>query len=226
MRIESIQVGQPAKLASDWTSAIFKSPVQGPVYLSKLNLAGDRQADLKVHGGPDKAVNVYPKEHYRYWSQRVRFLLRKRIRLPRNPNGSFGENFTVSSLTEKDVFIGDTFEIGNAIVQISQPRQPCWKLARKFKQPKLPFWVQESGKTGWYFRVLQEGEVEAGNLIELLDRPCSNWSVEKANHLMHSPQRSLTQVADILECSYLSASWRDSFEKMIDGLNNEDLQKS
>ena len=224
MQIESIQVGQPVKLASDWTSAIYKKRVEGPVYLSKLNLKGDRQADLNVHGGPDKAVNVYPIEHYRYWGQRARFPLRKRIPIPKFPNGCFGENFTVSSLTEKDVFIGDTFEIGNAIVQISQPRQPCWKLARKFKQPKLPFWVQDSGRTGWYFRVLQEGEVEAGNSIELLDRPCAIWSIEKANQLMHSPERALKNVADILECSFLSASWRDTFEKMLDGLNNKDLQ--
>lgn len=223
MRIESIQVGKPVKLASDWTSAIFKSPVAGTVYLSKLNLAGDRQADLNVHGGPDKAVNVYPIEHYRYWSQRNRFPFRRRIRLPANPNGSFGENFTVSSLNEDQVCIGDTFEIGNAVVQISQPRQPCWKLARKFKQPKLPFWVQDTGKTGWYFRVLQEGEVEAGNVIELTDRPCSNWSVSKANELMHSPQRSLSEVAKFLDCPYLSGSWRESFEKMLDGMNDADL---
>ena len=108
--------------------------MEGPVYLSKLNLAGDQQADLSVHGGADKAVNVYPQEHYRYWNQRARFPMRKRIQLPQNLAGAFGENFTTSGFTERDVCIGDTFQIGEAVVQISQPRQPCWKLARKFNQ--------------------------------------------------------------------------------------------
>ena len=215
MQIESIQVGKPAKIASDWTSAIFKSPVNGPVYLSKLNLDGDQQADLSVHGGPDKAVNVYPVEHYQYWNQYARFPFRRRIKLPKYPNGAFGENFTVSNLVETEVCIGDTFTVGNSIVQISQPRQPCWKLARKFKQSKLPFWVQETGKTGWYFRVLQEGEVTAGNVFKLIDRFCSDWSIAKANLLMHSPQRDLNEVEKILKCNYLSSSWRKSFEELL-----------
>ena len=215
MHILSIQVGKPKSVSPDWTTAIFKESVSGPVYLGKQNLEGDQQADLTVHGGVDKAVNVYPQEHYNYWNQRARFPLRKRIHLPKNNNGAFGENFTTLGFTEDEVCVGDTYEIGATIVQVSQPRQPCWKLARKFKQPKLPFWVQNTGKTGWYFRVLQEGKVEAGDEITLIDRYCPKWTIATANQLMHSLYKSSQGIHDILECPYLSRSWRKSFEQAL-----------
>lgn len=218
MHIESIQVGTPAIIAPDWTTAIYKTTVQGRVLLSKSNLDGDKQADLNVHGGSDKAVNVYPVEHYKYWNQRARFILRKRLNLHSYPNGSFGENFTVSGCNEKNVYIGDVFEIGTAIVQISQPRQPCWKLARKLNQPKLPFWVQRTGKTGWYLRVLQEGEVGFSDNIKLVESGCCSWSVERANYLMHSPARTKEDMGSILACTHLSASWRRIFEKYINAM--------
>ncbi len=215
MHILSIQVGKPETVAADWTTAIFKHPVSGPVKLSKLNLAGDRQADLNVHGGIDKAVNVYPFEHYRYWNQRARLFFRKRIQLPQNYHGAFGENFTTRGFTEEQVCIGDTFHIGSAIVQVSQPRQPCWKLARKFNQKKLPFWVQQTGKTGWYFRVIQEGVVEAGNSFQLIEQKYPQWTLAKANELMHRPTRSLAQVENILACELLSASWQKTFTSFL-----------
>lgn len=215
MHIETIQVGKPQTIEKDWHTAIFKSNVKGPIFLSQTNLAGDQQADLNVHGGPDKAVNVYPIEHYKYWNQRARCLVLKRVNLPTHPNGSFGENFTVSGLTEIEACIGDTYTIGDAIVQISQPRQPCWKLARKFNQPKLPFWVQETSKTGWYLRVLQEGLVEAGQNLELVERTYPQWTILKANSLMYSPQRSKDEVEGILQCQALSASWQKSFKKFL-----------
>ncbi len=220
MHIESIQVGTPKRIAPDWTTAIYKKAVEGSVHLTSLNLAGDRQADLSVHGGADKAVNVYPIEHYRYWNQRARFPLRKRVSLPAIPNGAFGENFTVSNLFETEICIGDTFKIGNAVVQVSQPRQPCWKLARKWNQPKLPLWVQQTGKTGWYFRVIQEGNVEAGHAFQLVERHCPEWSIAKANELMHSPKKSLRDVEKILMCAFLSSSWQHSFQQFLDEKNS------
>ncbi len=215
MRIESIQVGKPKTIAADWTSAIFKQPVIGAVSLSKYNLDGDKQADLTVHGGIDKAVNVYPIEHYQYWNQRARFPLRRRIQLPSPCNGAFGENFTTSGLLENEVCIGDTYEVGNVIVQISQPRQPCWKLARKFNQAKLPFWVQNTSKTGWYFRVLQEGQVESKNKFKLIERTNPDWSIQRANQLMYSANKDQTDILSILECKELSASWQKTFNGFI-----------
>lgn len=216
MQLLSIQVGKPKTIATDWTTSIFKHPVSGPVQLNILNLEGDQQSDLNVHGGIDKAINVYPFEHYRYWNQRARFSFRKRIDLPQNYYGAFGENFTTRGFTEEQVCIGDTFRIGNAIVQISQPRQPCWKLARKFNQKKLPIWVQQTGKTGWYFRVIQEGTVEAGNSFQLIEQKYPQWTLAKANELMHRPTRSLSMIENILECDLLSASWQKTFNKFLD----------
>ncbi len=132
-KILSIQVGLPKTLdkaeatsSSDrsWTTGIFKMAVNGKVWLGKLNLAGDAQADLSVHGGSHKAVNVYPSEHYPYWEQN--------INLPDMPYGAFGENFTTCGLREDEVCIGDVFKVGNTVVQISQPRQPCWKIERRW----------------------------------------------------------------------------------------------
>ena len=215
MRVESIQVGKPKTLAPDWTSAIFKQTVTGPVFLDKNNLQGDKQADLSVHGGADKAVNVYPIEHYSYWRQRARFPLRRRINLPYPCNGAFGENFTVSGLLESEVCIGDTYEVGSVIVQVSQPRQPCWKLARKFNQAKLPSWIQNTSKTGWYFRVLQEGQVESLNQFKLIERNNSTWSVQRANQLMYAAQKNQHEITSILKCKELSDSWRKALSALI-----------
>lgn len=215
MRIESIQVGKPRIIAPDWTTSIYKTQVEGNVFLSKYNLAGDKQADLTVHGGLDKAINVYPIEHYAYWNQRVGFTFRKRISLPSPSNGAFGENFTVSGLLENDVCIGDIFQVGACIVEVSQPRQPCWKLARKFKQAKLPFWVQQTGKTGWYFRVLQEGNVQAADTFKLSQRHNPLSSITRANQLMYNPNQTKESLASILECQQLSNSWRTTFEKRL-----------
>ena len=215
MRIESIQVGKPKTVTSDWVTSIYKSPIHGEVFLSKVNLEGDKQADLTVHGGSDKAVNVYPIEHYAYWNQRAGFLLRKRINLFSPNNGSFGENFTVSGLLENDACIGDIYRVGSCIVEISQPRQPCWQLARKFNQAKLPFWVQQTGKTGWYLRVLQEGNVQANDTFELTQRNNPSWSITRANQLMYTPGHSKYDIASILECQQLSNSWKTTFEKRL-----------
>jgi MOSC domain-containing protein YiiM len=218
MRIESIQVGKPKTIASDWITSIYKSPISSQVFLDKYNLEGDKQADLTVHGGLDKAVNVYPIEHYAYWNQRAHFLLRKRINLPAPNNGAFGENFTVSGLLENDVCIGDIYQVGSCIVEISQPRQPCWKLARKFNQAKLPFWVQQTGKTGWYFRVLQEGNVQADDTFKLSQRNNPLWSITRANQLMYTPGQPKKDIASILECQQLSTSWKTTFEKRLSGI--------
>ncbi|MFK7795796.1 MAG: MOSC domain-containing protein [Gammaproteobacteria bacterium] len=215
MRIESIQVGKPKLIAPDWTTSIYKSPIAGEVFLNKHNLDGDQQADLTVHGGLDKAVNVYPLEHYHYWNQRIGILFRKRINLPSPHNGSFGENFTISGLLENDVCIGDIYQVGSCIVEVSQPRQPCWKLARKFNQAKLPFWVQQTGKTGWYLRVLQEGKVQSSDIFTLSKRSNPSWSIIQANQLMYTPGQSKQSLESILRCEQLSNSWKKTFEKRL-----------
>ena len=181
-KILAIFVGQPksygtpdAHHAHDrvWTSSIIKEMVDGPVWLGETNLAGDQQADLTVHGGPDKAVNVYSADHYPLWQTE--------LTLPDFGFGAFGENLVVSGLTEDTVCIDDVYKIGEAIVQVSQPRGPCWKIARRWTMRDLTAKVEHTGRTGWYLRVLQAGLIEAGQTLELIERPKPEMTIAKAN---------------------------------------------
>ena len=216
MKIESIQVGMPAAYCRGEQSAINKQVVHGPVQVSQNNLAGDQQADLTVHGGRDKAVYVYPHEHYTYWRQRVGLFKRPRIKLPENPAGSFGENLTLSGLTEENVYIGDTFTCGDVVMQVTQAREPCWKLAYKFKQKKLVLWVITSGYTGGYLRVLKEGQISAGMPLTRIEQGCQDWSVLQCNQLYHSNRLNRDKLESILACQGLSKSWRRSFSKRLE----------
>ena len=165
MRIISINVARP-RLASFWgetySTGIFKQPVSGPVALRTLNLDGDRQADLAVHGGPNKAVYGYPSEHYEFW----------RAELPGTnlPWGMFGENFTTEGLLEHELHIGDRLRIGSAIVVVRQPRIPCQKLAVKFQRRDILARFLRSGRSGFYFSVELEGTVEPGQSFERLSQ--------------------------------------------------------
>lgn len=212
----SIQVGQPrtfntpprfAKRPAPWTSAFLKRAVEGPVALGYQNLDGDRQADLNAHGGRDKAVNVYPSEHYDYWI--AEGTLRDFVA------GSFGENFTLRGMLESEVCIGDRFRLGAATVEVSQPRQPCWKLAHFMQQADMVKRVLASGRTGWYFRVLEPGTVGAGDGIELLERPFPRWTLAEANRLMHRDPGDTAAVAELARCPALSQSWVNSFTRRL-----------
>lgn len=204
--LSSIQVGQPITrdASSDnvkpWTTSIFKKSVTGPVQLKRTNLSGDAQADLRVHGGPDKAVCVYSVAHYAYW--------RDALGVADLAFGAFGENFTIDNLDESGVCIGDSFRIGDVVVQVSQPRQPCWKLARRWQIKDLALQVQQTGFTGWYFRVLQEGTLEAGLTIQLENRPHPEWTVMQANQVMHHDKSNRSSAAALARVPELSESWR------------------
>ncbi len=210
----SIQVGLPDQFPQEpvegpgdqpWTTGIFKRTVAGPVQLHRLNLEGDGQADLVHHGGPDKAVCAYPSEHWFYWHG---------ILPPHQlTGGAFGENFTLQGLTEEDVCIGDIYSVGSAVVQVSQPRQPCWKLARRWHRKDLALQVEQTGFTGWYFRVLQEGLVETNAVLRLLERPCSEWTIATANHIMHHERHNPTAAEHLSRCPLLSASWQQTLRQ-------------
>ena len=164
MRVVSVNVGLPREVV--WkgrtvSTGIFKEPVAGRVMVRQLNLDGDRQADLTVHGGPEKAIYVYPAEYYAYW--------RKEFPDINLPFGMFGENFTVEGLDER-VNIGDQFSIGSTKVMVTQPRLPCYKLGIKFQRDDILKRFLNSGLTGFYLSVLQEGEVEAGDLVSHVSR--------------------------------------------------------
>lgn len=195
----------PDSVDQTWTTGFFKEPTTRSIWLGKLNLDGDGQADLENHGGPEKAVNVYPIEHYPYWEQTVEL---RNLR-----PGAFGENFTIQGLLESDVCIGDLFEIGDALVQVSQPRQPCWKLARRWQIKDLALRVQETGRTGWYFRVIREGHVQAGNRLVLIERQHPNWTVFSANEVMHRRTQDRQAAQDLADCADLSSRWRTKLKR-------------
>ena len=182
--------------------------VTGAVWLGRCNLAGDGQADLENHGGPDKAVNAYPAEHYSRW--------RPVLDCGEIEFGGFGENFTTEGLLEGEVCIGDVFALASAMVQISQPRQPCWKLARRWRKKEFAMLVETSGFTGWYFRVLQEGFVEQQTPIRLLGRPYPEWTVTRANQIMHDSGEEREAMRKLAACPALSRSWQATLEKRIE----------
>jgi MOSC domain-containing protein YiiM len=203
-KLLSLQVGVPKKYPApqgEWVSGIWKHPVEGAVYASRTGLSGDGQGDLSVHGGLDKAIYVYPESHYSYW--------RQDLSQPDLPYGAFGENFTVTGFTEGTVCIGDVFRVGETVtVEVSEPRGPCWKLARRLDVKDIVVRVNETGYSGWYFRVLQEGEVAAGMDIILLERPYPQWTVTSANQALHDTAGHAAEARGLIACPALAESWR------------------
>jgi MOSC domain-containing protein YiiM len=204
----SVQVGAPKSYGSDdavdthdkpWTTGFFKAPVEGPVFVGTTNLAGDGQADLKNHGGVDKAVLAYSADHYPKW--------RDELRMPDMPCGAFGENLTITGLSEESVCIGDIFRIGAVTFEVSQPRQPCWKLARRWRMHELVRLVVHNGRTGWYLRVLEEGCVEARMPVELIERRNPAWSIARANRILHHCRTDLPLTLELAAVPGLADSW-------------------
>ena len=183
-----------------WSTGFFKEPVEGNIWLGRCNLSGDGQADLKNHGGTEKAVLAYSADHYPVWCIEMN--------LPELPYGAFGENFTIEGLTEKTVCIGDTYIAGDVRLQVSQPRQPCWKISHHWRIKDLAERVKSTGRIGWYFRVLNEGYVKRGLPLILLDRPFPQWTVARASEIMHHRHEDWQAAAELASCPLLSMNWR------------------
>lgn len=188
----------------DWQTGFYKEPQAAPCWLGYGGFRGDEQADRRHHGGVDKAVCVYPVEHYAYW--------RRVLSLADLPHGAFGENLTVAGLVEEAVCIGDVFSLGGggALVQVSQPRQPCWKLARRWRVKDLTSQAEQTGFTGFYFRVIHHGQVSAGDALVLQQRPFPQWTIARCNEIMHHQKRDAESALALAGCPLLSASWKDS----------------
>ncbi|SLM49472.1 MOSC domain containing protein [Nitrospira japonica] len=175
MKLVSVQVGRPRTVrwrGKSITTGIYKKPVTGRIMARHFNLEGDQQADLTVHGGRDKAVYVYPSEHYAFWQ--------KELPGTQLPYGSFGENFTTEGLDEQSVHIGDRFRIGGAVMEVTQPRLPCYKLGLRFRRPDMPKRFHVSGRCGFYLAVIEEGEVGAGDGWERLAHDDREMSVSES----------------------------------------------
>jgi MOSC domain-containing protein YiiM len=211
VEIVSLNVARP-RLAvykgATINTGIFKQSVSGPVQLRTLNLDGDRQADLSVHGGPHKAVYAYPSEHFAFWRQEFPGM--------DLPWGMFGENFTTSGLSEDDLHIGDRFQIGSAIVMVRQPRMPCYKLAAKFQRDDILERFLRSGRSGFYFSVETEGQVAAGGSFELLSREQNGITIAEMNRLFVREKYNRDLLQKALNTAALPEDWREYLARRLD----------
>ena len=213
MVVISVNVGQPEALAWDGesvTSSISKRPVRGPCMLTQTGFRGDTQTDRRVHGGPDKAVCVYSHDHYAYWREALDRELEP---------GMFGENLTVSSLSETEICIGDVFDLGEARVQVTEPRQPCHKLAKKFQLKDIIPRAIEKGYTGFYFRVLREGHVKAGDALTYVEGEPVRCSVDLANRIIwsnvHGTEGLEARVRQMQQVKALPERWAEYLERKL-----------
>ncbi|HEY2986456.1 MAG TPA: MOSC domain-containing protein [Candidatus Binatia bacterium] len=213
MKLVSVNVGLPRVVIENGdpvTTGIFKTPITGRVMLRTLNLDGDRQADLSVHGGPTKAVYAYPSEHYDYWKRELPEMAL--------PWGMFGENFTTAGLSESELNVGDKFRVGSAVVRVTEPRMPCYKLGIKFGRPDIVKRFLASGRTGFYFAVLEEGEVGAGDEIQLIEESRDNVKVSDITRLYTSEKHNVSLLRRAIEVEALPESWRGYFRNRLEKL--------
>ena len=210
MKVLSVNIGVPRAVAINGTpvmTGIYKEPVAEKIKLQTLGLAGDGQADSRVHGGIYKAIYSYPVEHYDYWKRE----------LGRNDFvfGQFGENLTISGLTEDNVHIGDMFRIGDVLLEVTQPRVPCFKLAHRLNLPEFPKLFTASGRTGFYQRVLAEGEVSAGDKLERVKTDARGVTVREMMRLMHIDREDFSMIERAVNIPALTPGWRDELKERL-----------
>lgn len=217
MRLVSIQVGKPQTMplpddaeGKTWRSAIFKASVEGRVWLGETNLDGDKQAATRIHGGPNKAVCCFASEHYPYWQEATG--LGEQFAY-----GAFGENFTLEGMLEQAVCIGDIYAVGEAMVQVSQPRQPCINLVRKWGREEMPERMMATDQTGFYLRVLQTGMVGAGDEIMLQKRLHPDLTIAAMNAAKYRRAGGKAMVARLAELPELAEEWRKGFRRRAFG---------
>ena len=212
MKVISVNVGKPQE--HEWRglrvkTAIFKSPVEGPVAVGKLNLQGDEQGDLTVHGGADKAVYAYPYEHYGYWeSQLPGYALAP---------GNFGENLTIAGLSEESIHIGDQLQIGTAQFTVTQPRTPCYKLGVRFNHEDMTKRFYASRRFGFYLRVLREGTLQAEEAVTVVSRDPNAVSVADVARLFTGDSRDPELLRRALKLSTLPPGWSDALRERLAG---------
>lgn len=203
MRIAEVRVGTPRPFGPKGElSAIDKEPVAGPVQATRTGLAGDVQGDPLRHGGPDKAIHAYPMAHYPVWA-----IERPDIAARLYP-GAFGENLVVEDCTEADICLGDQWRIGGALLEVSQGRQPCWKLNTRFDRPDMARCVQTTGRAGWYFRVLEPGAIAAGDRAAMVARTNPDWPLPRVTRLLYHEVMDRDALMALAGLPGLPESWR------------------
>ncbi|MEV5020908.1 MOSC domain-containing protein [Sphingobium sp. LMA1-1-1.1] len=210
MTVDALLTGIPVPFRDGDYSAIAKQPVSGAVRIGWLGLAGDSVADPVHHGGWDKAIHLYPQDHYGWWRERK----------PGHPllekPGAFGENIASHGMTEEEVCLGDRFSLGSAVVEVSHGRQPCWKLDHRFGARDVMATIVKTARCGIYFRVLREGEAEAGAMMELLERPLPQWSIARVFRLLigggHKGEPDAVRA--LADMPVLAEAWRERARKL------------
>ncbi|MGU3780580.1 MOSC domain-containing protein [Burkholderia metallica] len=206
--IGAVRVGKCRPLAgTPHASAIDKQAVGARLWLGTHGFAGDEQADARHHGGPDKAVHHYAHDHYAWWAAQIG--ARDVLAQP----GAFGENLSTHGMTEDDVCLGDVFTLGGAVLQVSQSRQPCWKLNVRFEHPRMAALVQQSGRTGWYYRVLQEGWVAPGDVLALHERCYSQWPLSTVLDVLYRRTLDMAALDALCDLPVLPPGWRKMLDK-------------
>jgi MOSC domain-containing protein YiiM len=203
LAVGPVMVGRPAPFRDEEQSAIFKHPVAGPVAIGPQGLAGDEVADKQHHGGIDMAIHHYPHDHYAAWADEIG--PHELLSAP----GGFGENVTTEGLIEDDVWIGDRYRLGSALVEVSQGRQPCWKIDHKFQRKGMTARVVETVRSGWYYRVIEPGAVAEGDALELVERGNDGWSVALVFRTMFHKGASAPQLVGLAKLERLSQVWRE-----------------
>ena len=204
----SIQTGRVAPLGpEDVPSAIVKTARSGPVAVGPLSLDGDEQADLSVHGGPEKAVYAYAASHFPDWAAQFPAL--------DFTGGAMGENLTVTGMTETDICVGDVHAIGTALLQVCQPRQPCFKFSLRHGNNRLPKTMVKSGQSGWYYRVLQTGALSAGDAVTLHERPNPDFPFTRLVEIIYRGKAAREEIARMAEMPGLASQWRDQARQML-----------
>ncbi len=200
-------------------SAIAKRPVSAPVSIGTEGMSGDEQADRRFHGGPEKALHFYPHDHYSVW----------RSELGETPvlqaPGAFGENMSGAGLSEKDVAVGDVFRLGTSRIQVSQGRQPCFKLNIRFGVPDMALRLQRTGRTGWYFRVLEEGTAQPQDEMELLERPAPDWTIARLLNVFFRDALNRDELEALARLEVLAEGWRRHAARRLESGRVEDWSR-
>lgn len=221
MHIVSLFTGKVKPLANTtFQSAIGKKTVVGPVKVSFSGLDGDYQADQVHHGGFDKSIHQYNAAHYLFWIK----LLGETYRNKMVPGG-FGENISSSGMDETTVCIGDRYRVGSVVLEVSQARQPCWKLNYRFGHPEISRLTQDHFKTGWYYRVLGEGELNCGDGFELLERPFPFWPLQRLLHVLYNEPLNFELVEEMMNLKPLAKSWKNTLMQRLETHKVESWEK-
>lgn len=199
------------------TSAIIKHAITGPWQISETGLVGDEQADTRHHGGTEKALHHYCFDHYAVWRDEL-----PSARQTLEAASAFGENISTSGLSEADICVGDVFEAGSVTLQVSQGRQPCWKLNTRFDVPDMARRVQQSGRTGWYYRVLRPGTIEPGDALKLVDRPQPDWTIAAISQLLYHRTKAFAELEALAQVPELAEGWRTLARRRVEKRSVED----